>query len=436
MRPVSKGCHLTQLPKPFWSKFKRTLSLREDGSGEILAWIAGKKDGLVVLRDPSGLREVRVEGRHAGKLASLPLESLVWIKGVLREGSLIVEDIAVINKPIVERRVDYIAGKPGPREFAESYYWYVRREEFWKTVFLRNRFLKYARELLEERGFIEIEAPMVGVASDPGLRGARKLWTQAYGFKLELTSSVIMYKQLMASVFEKIYYIARNVREEPLENSGSGRHLFEFTQLDLEWSLSSMEDVMRLAEDLIYYSHKRILEDSPDVLPERIRDLNLLKPPYPVITYSDAVKKAREMGFNEEWGRELSVEAETALSKEFEKPFWLAFFPQASRGFYYYPVEGDEKLNMDFNLILPWGFGEALDGGCREYRYERLVERIKRLGEDVGKYKWFLDLALNGGIAPSCGWGLGLERFIRFLLGLDHVVYVTLHPRLPGVLPP
>ncbi|AFK51059.1 tRNA synthetase [Thermogladius calderae 1633] len=433
---MAEECHLTRLPNPSWSKFKRTRLLNQQGPGEFLAWIAGKKGRTLVLRDPSGARELRPSGPMGEQLLALPLETLVWVRGRVEGENIVVEDLAVVNRPLVERTVDYLTSPPDPRRYAELYYWYVRGDGFRRVALTRSLVLKYSREFLDANGFIELEPPVVGVVSDPGLRGARKLVTEAYGFRLELMSSLIMYKQLMASVFEKIYYVARNVREEPPENQSSGRHLFEFTQLDVEWGLSSLEDVKGLAERLLHYVHKRVLEEAPDVLHERLLDRSLFNPPFPVITYEEALKKADELGFKEEWGRELSFQAETAISSTINKPFWLMFFPKQSRGFYYYPLEDNEALNMDFNLILPWGFGEVLDGGCREYRYNRLLERIKSLNEDVGKYGWFLELALNGGIAPSCGWGLGVERLVRFMLGLKHVAYATLHPRLPGVLPP
>ncbi|WP_440059098.1 asparagine synthetase A [Thermogladius sp. 4427co] len=369
------------------------------------------------------------------KVSKIPTGSLIWFKGVVRGNELRVDDIAVITSPVREIGFTYLGRPINPLEYAEKYYWFLRGTSYFRKVAeIRHYLLKYAREFLESKGFIEIEAPIVGVVSDPGLRGARKLITTAYGFKLELMSSVIMYKQLMASVFEKIFYVARNIREEPVENAYSGRHLFEFTQLDIEWGLSSMEDVMRLAEELIYYVYQRLASEKPWLLSKDLVE-DVLKPPYPVITYDEAIRKARELGFDEKLGSELSNNAESALSRISSKPFWIIMFPRKSRGFYYYPVEGREDYNMDFNLILPGGYGEVLDGGCREYRYPQLVERIKSHGEDLDKYKWFLELSLYGGIAPSCGWGLGVERFIRYLLGVEHVALASLHPRLPGILP-
>lgn len=401
-----------------------------------IAWIAERLGNALVLRDPSGEAAVKIAGPRGPDVAALPLETLVWIKGFRSGDVLVVEDFAVIHSPVEERRVKYFGERPVPDEYAANYHWYIRGERAMRAARLYHELLRVARGFLAERGFLEIEAPMVGIVSDPGLRGARKLVTKAYGRELELMSSVIMYKQLMASVFEKIFYVARNVREEPVENAKTGRHLFEFTQLDLEWALSSMEDVMRLAEDLIYHAFEKLRKESPELLGAVADEPELLRPPYPVLTYDEALDKLKSMGVEERWGQELSQAGETKLSEALGKPFWLVMFPSASRGFYYYPLESDPRYNMDFNLILPRGYGEVIDGGCREYRYERLKKRIESLGESVEKYSWFLEMAKQGGVAPSCGWGLGVERMVRFLAGLEHVAYASPHPRLPGVVSP
>ena len=337
---------------------------------------------------------------------------------------------------MVEREIDYLeAIEWDPVKYAKYAVWGVRHPRFWKTILLQHYLLKYMREHLYSRGFVELLPPIISLASDPGLRGAKKLKTIYYGVEYDLTSSVIMYKQLSVAVFQKIFYVARNIREEPVENIRSGRHLSEFTQLDIECGLASVEGVIRVAEELLG-EVTRILADKHGDLIQEIglrREPVVLKPPFPRLTYDEALEIVRRLGYNIEWGRELSFEAEKALAEYYDSPVWIMYYPVVSRGFYYLPREDDPRYNQDFNLILPEGYGEVIDGGAREYRYEQLVERINKLDEPMEKYKWFLELVKRGAVPPSSGWGLGVERLTRYLAGHRHIAYATMYPKIPGL---
>ncbi|MQL46423.1 amino acid--tRNA ligase-related protein, partial [Escherichia coli] len=124
----------------------------------------------------------------------------------------------------------------------------------------QHTLLKILREILDSEGFVELIPPVLNLASDPGLRGARKIPVSVYGSTYELSSSTIMYKQLAATALGKMYFVARNIREEPGENVKTGRHLIEFTQLDIEWAGASMNEVMSLGEKLVYESCLEITE--------------------------------------------------------------------------------------------------------------------------------------------------------------------------------
>ena len=371
------------------------------------------------------------------QIYELPLETLLEVEGVLDRGVLKIYTYKVLYKPVVERDVDYLeADEWDPETYAKYSVWGVRHPRYMYTVLLQFHILRYAREYLYKNGFIELLPPMISVSSDPGLRGAKKLKTRYYGVEYDLTSSVIMYKQLSVSVFPKIFYMARNIREEPVENIDTGRHLSEFTQLDMEQALASMDDVIDLAERLLKHVSKKIADRYTDLIVEKIglrREPVVFKPPFPRITYDEALALASKLGYEVKWGRELSFEAEKALAEYFETPIWITNYPVISRGFYYLPREDDPRYNMDFNLILPEGYGEVIDGGTREYRYEKLVERIRKLDEPLEKYRWFLDLVKQGAVTPSSGWGLGIERLTRYLAGHKHVVYASMYPKLPGI---
>ncbi len=414
---------------------KRTLlkDLDKDREAVIVAWLVRKQGDTVLLRDSSGFREFRIKG--VKKILELSVESLVLIRGRAEDGVLVAEETIPITLPYEERKYDYtsITSDTDPVIAAKFSPWVLRSRLLQCVVKLQQYILEYTREFLYREGFTELLAPMASVVSDPGLRGARKLKTTLYGIEYELTSSVIMYKQSSAAVFEKIFYVARNIREEPPENISTGRHLVEFTQIDLEWALASVDDVIGLAERMLKYISEKLAEEKRELYEELGVEPYVFKPPFPRLSYDEALELARRLGYSVEWGKELSHEAETAVAMEYDSPVWITGFPVVSRGFYYLPDIDRPEYNRDFNLILPRGYGEVIDGGEREYRYKELVKRIKAVGEPLEKYEWFLDLARKGGIPPSAGWGLGLERLTRFLAGLKHVGLATAFPKLPGI---
>ncbi len=319
-----------------------------------------------------------------------------------------------------------------PETFSRMSYLTIRHPKYKKVLKVQHELMKSLRNILDSEGFIELLPPVISPASDPGLRGARKLTTELYGFKYELTSSTIMFKQVAATALGKIYFMARNVREEPPQNLSTGRHLVEFTQLDLEWSGATVDDVIKLAEKLIYESCVDVSENLNHIISEFNPDLKCFKPPYRRLSFKEALNIVKSLGYQVNAESELPQEAEEGLSKVFKEPFWIVGFPSRSRGFYYMRDEKDPTLNKDFNLILPEGYGEVIDGGEREYRYEYVVSRLRELNEDLEKYSWFLN-ALKSGIAPSAGFGLGIERYTKYLLKLKYVWEAVPFPKPPGV---
>ncbi len=431
---MAEGCLLTY-SKYLYSRTHYLLDLKEKTETSIVVWLVEKdeKSKSIVFRDPSGFRELKIYGDKGEELFKLPRETLLYIRGLYDGDILRVENYEVILKPIEEPPVSYVELDEDLVKLAKYSPWYLRNAYWSNIIKLQHYMLWYAREFLYSKGFIELLPPMISVVSDPGLRGAKKLKTIFYGKEYELTSSTIMYKQATAAVYEKIFFVARNVREEPKEHISTGRHLAEFTQLDIEWALASIDDVIRLAEELLKYVSRKLLGKHQDIVFSLNKNFTEFKPPFPRISYDDALEITRKLGYDGKWGQELSQQAETALAEYYGSPVWVLKFPAISRGFYYLPDPHDPRYNLDFNLILPKGYGEVIDGGAREYRYDKLVERIKLSGEPLEKYSWFLDLAKSGGIPPSSGWGLGVERLTRYIAGAKHIALAAIFPKLPGI---
>jgi asparaginyl-tRNA synthetase len=296
-----------------------------------------------------------------------------------------------------------------------------------------------SREYLGTHGFVELLPPAIGPVTDPGVRGAKQIDVDFYGHKYKLMTSVILYKQASLLAFDKIFYLAPNVRLEPLETASTGRHLVEFHQLDVEVAGASREEILDLAQGLLRHVVCYVIRESKADLAALGRDPEvfapLLRDPFERITHSAAVARLQGLLHRQSADAEINWEGEKLISEQTDRPFFIVDYPKGSRGF----TDGESRVEpgilRNFDLIAPAGFGELCSGGEREFEYRRLIERMRETGENPAKYTWYLDLAREGLLA-SAGFGLGLERVTRYLAGLDTVWQATAFPKLPGMAAP
>jgi len=296
----------------------------------------------------------------------------------------------------------------------------IRTERSKAILTIQHHLLSALREFLISQGFYEILAPIVGPATDPGIRGAGIINFNFYGTPYKVMSSMILYKQMALGVFDSIFAVSPNVRLEPPETISTGRHLVEFHQLDLESARRTCEDMMDLGDRMICtcLDHVREYEDELEILG---RELPVFSPPFKRVSHSFLEDRLSITG-------EVPWEEERMISKEAREPFWITDYPVGSRGFYYLEHDGILK-SMD--LILPEGFGEVISGGEREYEYPRVKKMLEKEGF-MHEYAWYLDM-LKRGIPPSAGFGIGIERFTRYICGLNHIWESSPFPKVPGI---
>jgi asparaginyl-tRNA synthetase len=296
---------------------------------------------------------------------------------------------------------------------------------------IQDEILSSLREFLRKKGFIEIIAPIIGPVTDPGIRGAKQISIDYYGEEFKIMTSMILYKQMAISSIKKIFAVSPCVRIEPEETIKTKRHLAEFRQVDIEEADATMQDSMRLSEEMLRYVIKRIRDKCSEELDFFGRKLHVPRIPFKRFYYRDVIEIVHSLGFTFRYGEEISHEAEEALSKEFKEPFFITHYPKQARGFYY--LEDVDGTLKDFDLIYPEGFGEAISGGEREHEYERVKMRLESSKEDLSKYKMYLEM-LKSGIPPSSGFGIGVERLTRYICGLKTVWEAVPFPRIPGVI--
>ena len=304
---------------------------------------------------------------------------------------------------------------------------------------IQNQILAAAREFLISQGFTELLAPLIGPVTDPGARGAKQVDVDYYGHRYKLMTSVILYKQAALTAFDKIFIIAPNVRLEPLETASTDRHLVEFHQIDIEIAEASRDDAMQVAEDLVRYVVQQVVADRAGELERLGRDVGdftgLLNDAFDCRSHADAVADLLGMGHDQNPGAEIDWAGEAMLSAKVSQPFFITDYPKGCRGFYDRESRDQPGVLRNFDLIAPEGYGELCSGSEREQDYATIVARMRETAENPAKYAWYLQM-LREGIPPSAGFGLGLERFTRYVTGLDSVWQASAFPKVPGVASP
>jgi asparaginyl-tRNA synthetase len=300
------------------------------------------------------------------------------------------------------------------------------------TLRVQHEALHALRATLRSAGFVELLPPMIGPVTDPGIRGSKQTEVRYYGHSYRLMTSAILYKQVALHSFPRIFFVAPNVRMEPLDTAETGRHLAEFVQLDVEVASASLSEVLDLLEELLSRTVEQVARRCPEELALLGRQLSAPRRPFARRAHRDVVAALRAAGRGQEGSAEIRWADEEALSREAGEPFFIRDYPKGSRGFYDREDPERPGVLLDFDLILPEGYGEVASGGERESEYARLVTRMRETGEDPAKYGWYLDAARRG-IPPSCGFGLGIERLTRFLVGADAVWDVRPFPKVPGL---
>ncbi len=274
---------------------------------------------------------------------------------------------------------------------------------------------------LRNNGFKEISPVIISPETDPLYHATGKAEFEYYGKKFQLTKSMILHKQISLLTHDKIFVFSPNVRLEPVELADTGKHLVEFTQLDLEVSGARREDLLELGEELLVHVIKSVKENCQEQLAFFDRELKIPETPFERIKYHHAYS---------EYGRIF----EEVLSQQKEDPFWLIDIPAEQREFYDKEYPERPGILKDMDLIYPEGFGEALSGGERESEKDRIVQRMEEHELDPEDFEYYLKM-VDEGIPDSGGFGMGIERLTRFICGLEEIVDTRLFPKPPGSAP-
>ena len=289
---------------------------------------------------------------------------------------------------------------------------------------VRAEIIKAARDFFDDRGFTLTDPPILTPAACEGtstLFPVDYFDEQAY-----LTQSGQLYIEATAMALGKVYSFGPTFRAE---KSKTRRHLTEFWMLEPEVAFATLDDLMDLAEELISFLVKRCLEKRAADLQTIGRDVSKLEKitaPFPRITYDEAVKMLQDghakgaLETRFAWGGDLGSPDETYLSAQFEKPVMIHRYPAQVKAFYMEPDPERPELALCVDVLAPEGYGEIIGGSQRMASYELLLQRIREHNLPEEAFKWYLDLRKYGGV-PHGGFGMGIERAVAWICGLEHV---------------
>jgi asparaginyl-tRNA synthetase len=371
---------------------------------------------------------------------SLTQESSVIVEGKVRADSraaggyeLDVADVQVVQR-VPESDPYPITPKEHGTEFLmEHRHLWVRSQRQASILRVRAEIIKAVRDFFDERGFTLTDPPILTPAACEGtstLFPVDYFDEQAY-----LTQSGQLYIEATAMALGKVYSFGPTFRAE---KSKTRRHLTEFWMVEPEVAYAELDDLMDLAEGLISFVVKRCLERRRTDLQAIGRDISKLEkiePPFPRISYDDAVKNLQEghaKGVLEtkfEWGGDFGSPDETYLSAQFEKPVMVHRYPAKVKAFYMEPDPQRPELALCVDVLAPEGYGEIIGGSQRMASHELLVQRIHEHGLPEEAFKWYLDLRKYGSV-PHGGFGMGIERAVAWICGLEHVRETIPFPRM------
>jgi asparaginyl-tRNA synthetase len=310
---------------------------------------------------------------------------------------------------------------------------WVRSQRQASILRVRAEIIKAARDFFDERGFTLTDPPIITPAA---CEGASTLFPVDY-FEEQayLTQSGQLYAEALAMALGKVYSFGPTFRAE---KSKTRRHLTEFWMVEPEVAYAELDDVMQLAEGLISFIVKRCLEHRRADLQTIGRDVSKLEkiePPFPRISYDDAVKNLQEghakgaLEAKFEWGGDLGSPDETYLSAQFDKPVMVHRYPAKVKAFYMEPDPQRPELALCVDVLAPEGYGEIIGGSQRMASHELLLQRIHEHGLPEEAFKWYLDLRKFGSV-PHGGFGMGIERAVAWICGLEHVRETIPFPRM------
>lgn len=412
---------------------------KKKGKVALRGWIyriRKQKDRIfMVLRDSTDIIQcVFLKERFKSRwkdLDKLLIESSVKIWGTLKQDKRAPKGYEVDAEKIeiVNYAEDFPIRKDQSQELLLNLrHLWLRSRRMQAILKIRSTVFNSIHEYFRKKGFYEFQSPII--TSGAAESGPTKFEINYFGKKAYLTQTWQFYAEAAIYSLEKIYTIAPSFRAE---KSKTSRHLTEYWHAEVEWAWANLNDLIDLAEGLIKHVIKKVVKENKKELEILKRDIKRLEPSlkkkFPRITYDEALRLLKEKkNYYIEWGKDLRTIEEDKLMELFDTPIFVTHYPKKIMAFYKPRDKKNPKLAVCFDCLLPEGNGELIGGSERETNIEELKKSLKAFGEKLEDYEFYFDICKYGAV-PHGGFGLGVERFIKWICGLDNIKDAIAFPR-------
>ena len=387
-----------------------------------------------------------IDAELFNQLVHIPQESSIIVTGVIRADKRAPGipggyELGITQFQIIQAAVDDypMALKEHGVDFAmDNRHFWIRMPSQWAILRIRAMVISAIREWFDQNGFINLDTPILTPAA---CEGTTTLFETPYfdeGVAF-LAQSGQLYNEANIFAFSKVYAFGPTFRAE---KSKTRRHLTEFWMVEPEMAFCDLDELMEVGEQFITYIVERVLNERAPELESLGRDtsqLETIKPPFPRISYDEAVEMIGNIRdriedpdqkelLNFEWGMDFGSPHETALTEEFNKPVFVYGFPTQVKAFYMEPWQGRPEVSKSVDLLAPEGYGEIIGGSERISDPELLLKRLHEHNLPEDAFKWYLELRRFGSV-PHSGFGLGVERTVSWICGINHIRETIPFPR-------
>jgi len=420
----------------------------------IRGWLYNKthKGKLVFLqmRDGSGiaqcvvfLNDVPPEQFEAAK--TLPQESSLIVTGTVRKDGRAPGlpggyEVSVSSLEIIQAAEEYpITPKEHGIEFLmDNRHLWLRSSRQWAIMRIRAAIIRAIRDWLDDHGYLLVDTPILTPTAGENTTSLFSI--DYFGEPAFLAQTGQLYNEANMAAHGKVYCFGPTFRAE---KSKTRRHLMEFWMVEPEMAFFSLDDLIAMEQEFVSYIVQTVLARHGQELAILERDtarLQNVTPPFPRITYTEAVKRLQELAAQTddpeqrenlkiEWGEDFGAPHETAIAEMFDRPVFVTHYPVEAKAFYMEPNRDDPRVVNCTDLLAPEGYGEITGGSERIFDPDLLAQRVKTMGISEEAYRWYIDLRRYGSV-PHAGFGLGVERVVAWICGLPHIRETIPYPRM------
>jgi len=421
----------------------RISDFRDHVGEEVLVrgWLHNKRSSgklqFLIVRDGSGFAQAVLAkaaappeawqaAEEAGQESSLELTGRVRADARAPGGY----EIEATSLRVLQKAHDYpITPKEhGTAFLMEHRHLWIRSQRQHAILRVRHAVVKATRDFLDDRGFTLVDTPIFTPAA---CEGTTTLFGVPYFSEgtAYLTQSGQLYNEATAAAHGKVYCFGPTFRAE---KSKTRRHLTEFWMVEPEMAFAHLEDAIQVAQDLVCYVVARTLETRREELKTLERDVSKLEsvqPPFPRLHYDDAIKLIQSKGSTTPWGSDFGGTDETVIAEAYDRPVVVHRFPAAIKAFYMASDPERPELSLSADVLAPEGYGEIVGGGERLADADQLHERIRAHDLPEEAFRWYCDLRAYGSV-PHAGFGMGIERVVTWICGIEHLREAIAFPRM------